>query len=239
MRGRIPSLIDDCTARLGAGVTRKHLSLAIAIMSTAMAARTNAASAAVFSLACEAAASAEERKSGIPPGLLTAIGRVESGRRDPSDGTVRIWPWSINVNGTGMTFASSAEAAATVAALLAQGTRSIDVGCFQINLSWHPNAFASLMEAFDPPTNARYAAHFLLNLHAQAGDWGTAIARYHSARETQGGSYRSLVFAAWEATRSSWVATLASSATDRVVVRMSPAAAAIKVYYGAIPMPRS
>lgn len=219
--------------------TTIHIGLAIAIMGAAIVAGPKRASAAVFGLACEAAASAEEQQNGIPPGLLAAIGRVESGRRDPFDGTVKIWPWSINVNGTGMAFASAPEAAATVAALLAQGARSIDVGCFQINLSWHPSAFASLSEAFDPAANARYAAHFLLSLYAQAGDWGTAIARYHSARDKEGGSYRSLVFAAWEAPRSSWVARLASPASDRVVVRMSPSAAAIKVFYGAIPMPRS
>ena len=40
----------------------------------------------------------------------------------------------------------------------AQGARSIDVGCMQVNLLHHADAFASLEQAFDPVANARYAA---------------------------------------------------------------------------------
>ena len=33
----------------------------------------------------------------------------------------------------------------------------IDVGCFQVDLFYHPYAFTSLEEAFDPDANARAA----------------------------------------------------------------------------------
>ena len=59
--------------------------------------------------------------------------------------------------------------------------RSIDVGCMQVNLLHHPQAFATLEQAFDPPTNARYAARFLISLFHQTADWPKAGALYHSA----------------------------------------------------------
>ncbi len=64
--------------------------------------------------------------------------------------------------------------------LQAQGVRSIDVGCMQINLRHHPNAFADLEEAFDPVSNARYAARFLKDLQATRGDWMRSASHYHS-----------------------------------------------------------
>ena len=42
------------------------------------------------------------------------------------------------------------QAVAAVQALQARGVRSIDVGCLQVNLMYHPIAFASLDDAFDP-----------------------------------------------------------------------------------------
>ncbi len=139
----------------------------------------------------------EEARSGLPHGLLQAIGRVESGRRDP-DGLVEAWPWSINAAGQGF-FAPSAEAAiAKVAALQASGVRSIDVGCFQVNLLHHPDAFASLAEAFDPAANARVAARILL-AGQQGGHWEMAVARYHSATPEFGFPYAQAVYASWAA----------------------------------------
>ena len=47
--------------------------------------------------------------------------------------------------------------------------RSIDIGCAQVNLMHHPDAFASLEQAFDPMANADYAARFLKQLHDTHG----------------------------------------------------------------------
>ena len=184
---------------------------------------------------CEQAAAAAELAAGTPPGLLTAIGLVESGRRDPSTGSAQVWPWTVNVRGQGAYFASQAEAIAYVAALLANGVRSIDVGCFQVNLQWHPDAFATLAEAFDPAANARYAAGFLSTLAGGEGDWGGAIGRYHSATQALGTPYRSMVLAAWSGRG---MPVLRQAAQDRFVVRMSASARSIHVWYGAIAMPR-
>jgi hypothetical protein len=149
---------------------------------------------------CRAAIQAAEREAGIPAHLLTAIGRVESGRRDPETGAFHPWPWTINAEGRGQFLAGKAAAIAEVQALQARGVRSIDIGCMQVNLRHHPNAFANLEEAFDPAANAAYAARFLAELQAsRGGDWQRAAAAYHSQTPELGEPYRARVMAAWAA----------------------------------------
>jgi soluble lytic murein transglycosylase-like protein len=126
-------------------------------------------------LLCRQGIGSAERGSGIPPHLLAAISRVESGRRDPVTGDWHPWPWTANAEGQGFFYDSKAEAVAAVRAMLARGIRSIDVGCMQINLMHHPDAFPSLDVAFDPQANAAYAARFLKELYAQTGDWTKAL----------------------------------------------------------------
>ncbi len=150
-------------------------------------------------LSCNDAAVVAERAHALPQGLLGAIGRVESGRSDIVSGAVLPWPWTINVAGTGRTFADKATALRTVAALQQAGFRSIDVGCFQINLLHHPAAFASLDQAFDPQVNATYAAGFLRRLLAREQSWEAAIAFYHSSTPGLADRYRAQVLASWGA----------------------------------------
>jgi hypothetical protein len=149
------------------------------------------------SRACDAAIAAVEREAGLPPRLLAAIGRVESGRRDPVTGAVTAWPWTINAEGRGSFFPDKAAAIAAVRALQAQGVRSIDIGCMQVNLRHHPQAFASLEDAFDPLANARYAARFLTELKSSRPDWMAAAAAYHSQTPEYAEPYRARVAAAW------------------------------------------
>jgi hypothetical protein len=145
---------------------------------------------------CRAAIATVEREAGLPPRLLAAIGRVESGRRDPATGGLHPWPWTINAEGRGSFFPDKAAAIAAVRQLQAAGVRSIDVGCLQINLRHHPNAFASLEEAFDPLANARYAARFLAELQASRGDWMVSASHYHSQTPELAAPYRARVTAA-------------------------------------------
>ncbi|HEX5327570.1 MAG TPA: lytic transglycosylase domain-containing protein, partial [Acetobacteraceae bacterium] len=140
---------------------------------------------------------AAQAAAGLPSGLLAALGRVESGRLDPQTGTVRPWPWTINVAGQGFFFPNKATAVAAVQELQADGIRSIDVGCLQVNLMYHPAAFASLEQAFDPAANARYAARFLNALYYRSRDWTQAIGEYHSETPTLGAAYRTRVMARW------------------------------------------
>jgi soluble lytic murein transglycosylase-like protein len=130
---------------------------------------------------CEAAIGAAARTARVPGDLMAAIGLVETGRQDPVSGIWRPWPWAINAEGKGLFFGSKSEAIAAVRNLQAAGVRSIDVGCMQVNLMHHPDAFATLDEAFDPKRNASYAGRFLNELFQRSGDWMTAAGWYHSS----------------------------------------------------------
>lgn len=144
-------------------------------------------------VACKEATAAAEVAENLPTGLLTAIARVESGR-----GAARTpWPWTINAGGKGYYFATKTEAIAAAQARLAEGSRWFDVGCVQINLHWHPDSFPTLDDAFDPDANAAYGARYLRTLFEQHGDWGEAVARYHSPNEERQIAYAGRVLRAW------------------------------------------
>jgi len=144
---------------------------------------------------CRPALVAAEARHGIPRGLLQAIGLVESGRRDAVTGRREPSPWAINAEGEPHFFATKQQAVGWVRDAQARGMRSIDVGCAQINLMHHPSAFASLEQAFDPASNADYAARFLKELRntTAGGDWMTAAGHYHSQTPELAEPYRQLV----------------------------------------------
>lgn len=149
---------------------------------------------------CTRAVAAAERGAGLPSGVLLAIGFGEAGRSIAGGST--IWPWTVNVEGEGHYFASKREAIAFVEASFAAGKRSIDVGCMQINLRWHPKAFADLEAAFDPETNAAYAARFLGALRARVAEpgmagWLEAVGSYHSGTPEFAQRYRAHVGRYW------------------------------------------
>lgn len=146
---------------------------------------------------CRGAIAAAERQWHLPDRLMAAIGVVESGKRDAS-GAVSPWPWTINAEGVGHWFDSKAEAVAAVRDLQARGVRSIDVGCMQVNLMHHPDAFGSLEQAFDPLANAAYAGRFLTQLYGQTGTWPKAAAGYHSLTPEIGEEYERKVMAVWQ-----------------------------------------
>jgi hypothetical protein len=145
---------------------------------------------------CLSAIKAAEKTARLPPKLLDAIGTVESGRLDARKG-VMPWPWTINIAGTGRFFETKAEAISAVQAARAGGVQSIDVGCMQVNLMYHSEAFASLDQAFDPTANAVYAAGFLNRLFIKTGNWSKAIAAYHSQTPGESGDYAQRVIASW------------------------------------------
>lgn len=173
---------------------------------------------------CESAIVSAEYGERLPPRLLAAIATVESGRPDARTGSIRPWPWTINAEGAGQFFATKAEAVAAVRALQAQGVRSIDVGCMQISLLYHPAAFASLEAAFDPRSNTTYAAHFLNSLYAVSGDWLRATGAYHSETPALGDAYRAMVLARWERPGLSAAPRLTTAYRDFQPIRASYAA---------------
>lgn len=147
---------------------------------------------------CESAVAAAEYSSRLPARLLSAIAVTETGRLDPNTGRFHPWPWTIDAEGVGQFFDTAEQAIAAVKALQARGVQSIDVGCMQINLMHHPDAFASLKDAFNPSLNAAYGAKFLSSLYAASHDWNQAIGAYHSETPALGDAYRVLVMARWQ-----------------------------------------
>ncbi len=147
---------------------------------------------------CETAVTTAEYAGRLPSGLLSAISLTESGRVEPATGRARPWPWTINAGGEGQFFETRQAAITAAKALQDRGIRSIDVGCLQVNLMYHADAFASLQDAFDPRTNANYAARFLNTLYADSKDWEAAVAAYHSETPGLGEAYRVSVMARWQ-----------------------------------------
>lgn len=133
----------------------------------------------------------------IPPELLTAISLAESGRYDRSRKAVLAWPWTIYAEGRGRYLDSQAAAVAEVKRLRARGVRNIDVGCMQVNLGHHPQAFESVEQAFEPRANVDYAARFLKELHERTRSWNQAAALYHSSTEALNRPYRQKVMQLW------------------------------------------
>jgi hypothetical protein len=157
---------------------------------------------------CARATNSVERQEGIPRQLLRAISKIEAGRYHAGKRLVMAWPWTVMAEGRGRYLSTKAAAIEEVRELQARGVRNIDVGCMQVNLQHHPDAFASLEEAFDPLTNVTYAAGFLKSLAFEEGSWAKAVARYHSANPDRYRLYRAKVHSTWRSEREKYLAAL-------------------------------
>ncbi|MDF1719235.1 MAG: transglycosylase SLT domain-containing protein [Minwuia sp.] len=154
-----------------------------------------------LSSTCRNAALAAERRHNIPSGLLAAVARVESGRAIAAGRDISAWPWTIHSEGRGRYHDTKAAAIAEVEGLKSKGVRNIDIGCMQVNMRYHPDAFENLESAFDPDTNAEYAATFVKRLFAETRSWSRAISFYHSRTPKLANAYRKRVMAAWSGER--------------------------------------
>ena len=163
-----------------------QLSLLIFAATTDAAASDGAATSAEL---CLDAAKRAERLVQMPDGMITGIMLAETGRWNKQLKRSYPWPWTIT-SGTDAWFESSRDAAvATVRRLQREGRTNIDVGCMQINLHWHPDAFASIEDALDPVRNVSYGTAFLSELFAEQGSWSRAVAAYHSRDPERGSAY--------------------------------------------------
>lgn len=159
---------------------------------------------------CARAAQKQERENAIPAYLLRAMALAESGRWDSRKGENIAWPWTVTNGGQGRFFSTKAEAVAFVKALHKRGVQNIDVGCLQINLMYHPDAFASLQAAFNPDANAAYAAKILVQRQEQTTSWLQAAGNYHSTTHAFNNTYKIKVARLWNDIRSRAVAKMAS-----------------------------
>jgi soluble lytic murein transglycosylase-like protein len=146
---------------------------------------------------CLAAVEMAQHRYSTPPGLLAVMAKVESGRAD-ANGALEPWPWAVDADGTGILFPTKQAAIAwTRNALATDAATYVDVGCLQVDLRMHPNAFRTLDDAFDPIANADYGARYLRLLHdgPARGNWFTAIGLYHSDTPELAAIYRTQVAA--------------------------------------------
>jgi hypothetical protein len=154
----------------------------------------------------------QETKYGMPTGVLKAIARVESSG-SPYGEITKPWPWTLNVGGAPHYYPTKAAALTALTSFHLQSDVNIDVGCMQISLRHHPNAFADLATALDPVANVDYGALFLSALKQKSGDWEQAVGDYHSTTPGFGDTYRNLVQVAWTGGRLSPNAVNAVRAT--------------------------
>ena len=150
---------------------------------------------------CLRETSAQERTKAIPQGLLGALSLAETGRWNATTQASFAWPWTVTAEGQGRYFPTKAEAIAAVGALQGRGVSNIDVGCMQINLIHHADAFASLEDAFDPAKNVGYGSDFLKRQYQALGTWNDAVGRYHSATPSLAAAYRKKVAIYWNRAR--------------------------------------
>lgn len=136
---------------------------------------------------CDAAAAIAAQDSGVPLAILRSVTRVETGRG--LQGGIEPWPWTLNRGGDGTWHDNADTALAAAQGAIAAGHRNLDLGCFQINHHWHGDAFSGLADMLDPVANARYAAHFLRDLHNEFGDWEAAVGAFHSRNPTRANRY--------------------------------------------------
>lgn len=141
-----------------------------------------------------------ETKYGIPKHLLLAIANTESGRYNKALKRVMPWPWTLNIEGKGSYYNNIHDAITAVNRTKQQGKSSIDVGCMQVNLKHHPDAFNSVQTALTPANNIDYAARFLRSNFDEFGSWPKAIAAYHS-RSKKGRKYFASVQKNWRSVR--------------------------------------
>lgn len=156
---------------------------------------------AALSQLCAAPIKAAESRFDLPGELLMAVAMIESGRWDSEERRTVPWPWTVYAEGRDRHFETKEEAVAEVERLRARGVSNIDVGCMQVNLRYHPKAFASLEEAFAPERNVEYAARFLLDLFEAKRSWANAVAAYHSSTPEYARPYREKFVAVWNQER--------------------------------------
>jgi hypothetical protein len=139
-----------------------------------------------------------ERHHSIPRHLLGAIALAESGRWDDLSRENIAWPWTVMAEGRGRYLDSKAKAIAEVQSLQRRGISNIDVGCMQINLHHHGDAFPDLNTAFNPAANTDYAARFLVQLRGTDGSWNRAASHYHSRTPDRARAYGQKVAGIWK-----------------------------------------
>lgn len=130
-----------------------------------------------------------EKKYNLPKDILHSVSLQESQKKHSKFSIYIVWPWTVNVAGVGYHFNSKDEAVKFTLQKQAEGHQSIDVGCMQINLKYHSDAFLSVDQAFSPRKNIAYSAKFLKEKLSSNSDWKIAVGNYHSCNQDKSKKY--------------------------------------------------
>ena len=133
---------------------------------------------------CILASKKYEKIYNLPENLLLSVALTESGKK-ADNGEFISWPWTVNVKGKGKYFKNKNDAVNFVKKYTNRGRKNIDLGCMQVNYMYHPKAFGSFQEAFDPDKNVEWSAKTLNTLYNKFGTWREAVGYYHSYRTTK------------------------------------------------------
>lgn len=142
---------------------------------------------------CSAMFTYFEKKYNLPENTLHSISLQETQKSHSKYNIGLVWPWTVNSKGRGYHFNNRDEAIEFAQAEIKAGNKSIDIGCMQINLKYHPDAFDSIEQAFSPRQNIAYGAKFLKDNYSQAGSWKEAIGHYHSYQKNKAANYHAKV----------------------------------------------
>lgn len=121
---------------------------------------------------------------GIPPAVLYSVGLAESRKTTPVGR--RPWPWTLNVDGESRYYPSRRDAFSALQTHIRAG-RTVDVGLMQVNWNWHSAKLVNAWRALDPYFNLHVGAQILREQFDIAGDWHSAIGRYHAPANTPKG----------------------------------------------------
>ncbi|MBC3871438.1 lysozyme family protein [Undibacterium oligocarboniphilum] len=100
------------------------------------------------------------------------------------------WPWTLNVNGQSLFFATREEAYKKILELLRAGITNFDIGITQISWKFHSGLFESPWQALQPSTNILASKKILVQLYGQLGNWTAAVKCYHDCvNPARGGQY--------------------------------------------------
>jgi hypothetical protein len=125
---------------------------------------------------CMEAVGAAELAQKMPAGLLRGLALAETGRWDEGRQAVSAWPWTVSSFEGTRFLPTRAAAAAEIARLRGANASMIAVGCLQVDLVRHPDAFPDAERALDPVANAAYGARVMRDHYQTRGSWRLAIA---------------------------------------------------------------
>lgn len=135
---------------------------------------------------------------GIPVHLFYAVALAESGKTIQSIGLRRPWPWTLNIAGQGVFFATRWQAWQALDASLRSGETSVDIGVMQVNWHFHQHRLGNSWLALEPQHNLTVAANILKDCYRKRHNWWASVGCYHApSNQKRAERYRARVARHW------------------------------------------